>query len=442
MICLGLDIGSTSIKGAVLDLRAGEVRSIVRQLFPQPLTGLPAGHFEVAPAEVLEVTQAVIADLLREAPAVEALFFSGQMGGVILVDQAGNALTNYLSWRDQRTLQPQASGAMTLDRIRAKWTCNELIDLGSELQAGSASSLLFWLVEHDRLPDGAMPATVADFVIGQLCNSPPQMDPTQAIGLLDLNTGNWHRAAFDVLGLGRVRWPQLADYRRSVGGLAFGGRKIPCHASFGDQQCALRGVGLTRDELSLNISTGSQVSQRTARFQPGPYQTRCYFDGDYLNTITHLPAGRSLNVLTDLLTELARAEGVTLTRTWNTIADRAAAADGGGLMVDLAFFAGPLGCTGRLDGITTENLTVGNLFYSAFRNMADNYLLCADRLNPDRSLLGIALSGGLTRSAPVLRQLIQGRFAVPVRESTETEETLLGLLDVARKLYLGQSPEC
>jgi sugar (pentulose or hexulose) kinase len=308
--------------------------------------------------------------------------------------------------------------------------------LGNELQPGSASSLLFWLANNDQLPDQAMPATVADYVIGQLCQSPPQMDPTQAIGLLDLHSGTWHLPAFDVLGLGTVRWPQLADYRTPVGYLPVNGRQIPCYAAFGDQQCALKGVGLTRNELSLNISTGSQVSQRTASFQPGPYQTRRFFDGDFLNTITHLPAGRSLNVLVDLLTELARAEGVTLANPWETIARSAAEANGGGLNMNLAFFAGPLGSTGCLDGITTENLTVGNLFHAAFRNMADNYVICADRLNPNRAGLSLALSGGLTHSVPILRQLIQERFDVPMRESTETEETLLGLLEIGRAVYI------
>ncbi len=436
MICLGLDVGSSSVKGAVLDLPTGEVRSIVRQPFPPPLSGLPAGYFEVDPRQILEAVNGVIANLLNEAPQAEALFFSGQMGGVILVDQAGAALTNYLSWRDQRTLQPHSADGTTLDVLRAIWRSNELAAVGNELQPGSASSLLFWLAQDHQLPDQALPATVADYVIGQLCQSPPQMDPTQAIGLLDLHSGTWHLPAFDALGLSKVRWPQLADYRTPMGYLPFNGRKIPCHASFGDQQCALKGVGLTREELSLNISTGSQVSQRTARFLPGPYQTRRFFDGDYLNTITHLPAGRSLNVLFDLLTELARAEGITLAKPWETIARSAAAADGGGLGMNLAFFSGPLGSAGCVEGITTENLTVGNVFHAAFRNMADNYLLCADRLSPNRAERSLAISGGLTRSIPILRQLIQDRFAVPLRESTEAEETLLGLLEIGRTVYL------
>ena len=45
--CIGLDIGSTTIKGAVLDLRQHELRGVVQRPFPQPLVGLPVGFFEV-----------------------------------------------------------------------------------------------------------------------------------------------------------------------------------------------------------------------------------------------------------------------------------------------------------------------------------------------------------------------------------------------------------
>ncbi len=434
MLCLGLDVGSTTVKGAVLDLERGEVRSILKEPFPAPLTGLPAGHCEIPPAEIVSVVQGMISRLLREAPAARALFCSGQMGGMVLVDSSGRALTTYLSWRDQRTLQSPTAEGTSLDAIKAIWRGNELIEVGQELQAGSVSSLLYWLAENKQLPANAMPATVADYVLGQLCGTQPQMDPTQAIGLLDLRVGTWHRPAFDALGLADVRWPQLADPRTPMGTCTIDGHVLRCYPSFGDQQCALRGVGLTRDELSLNVSTGSQVSRRTGKFEPGPYQTRRYFGGDFLNTITHLPAGRSLNVLFDLLTELSRAEGITLNRPWETISQSAARNDAGGLQANLAFFSGPLGSQGSIDGITTENLSVGNLFHAAFRNMADNYSLCAARLCPELTVSGIAVSGGLTRSVPILKQLIQDRFPIPLRESVESEETLLGLLEIAREI--------
>jgi len=436
MHCIGLDIGSTTIKGAVLDLRQHDVRCVVQRPFPQPLAGLP-GFFEIDPQAVFSVAEEVATQLLNQAQDAQAIFCSGQMGGMVLVDQSGAALTNYLSWRDQRSLQPLGSSSSHLQAIRDCWARGELSELGNELQAGSVSSLLRWLAQQKLLPSAdATPATIADFVLGRLCRCVPQMDPTQAIGLLDLNSGTWHLRAFDALGLSTIRWPQLANYREPMGTWTIQGKQLACHASFGDQPCALKGIGLSRNELSINASTGSQVSQLTDRFIPGSYQSRYYFDGGFLNTITHLPAGRSLNVLCDLLTELARADGVTLNRAWDYIANSAAISDGNGLNTKLSFFAGPLGHCGNIDGITTDNLTVGNLFHAAFRNMADNYCECMKRLCSDRTSLSLALSGGLTRSVPVLRRLIEDRFKMPIRESAVAEETLLGLLEIASEVYL------
>jgi sugar (pentulose or hexulose) kinase len=432
MKCLGLDIGSSTIKGAVLDLAAGQVESLVRQSFPDPISGLPPGRFEIVPAEVVARAERVLLELLDCAPDAQAVFCSAQMSGLILVDARGHALTNYLSWRDQRALDAHPEGGNYLDAMRPRWTSNELAELGNELKPGTASSLLFWLSENRQLPRAAVPATIGDFALSRLCNVVPSMEPTQAIGLLNLATGTWHTAAFERLGIEGLVWPAIADHRRPIGHWRVRGREVPVYPSLGDQQCALRGVDLEADDLSINISTGSQISRLTDCPTPGNYQTRPYFDGRFLNTITHLPAGRSLNALVDLLTELARAQDVTLSNPWEYIARQAAASDGHGLQCDLSFFAGPLGENGSLSGITTENLTVGNLFHAAFRQMADNYARCADWLCPERSWRRLALSGGLTQSVPVLRRLIEQRFAVPVRESTASEETLLGLVSIAR----------
>lgn len=435
MQCLGLDIGSTTIKGAVLDLDQHDLPFVVQRPFPSPIAGLPIGFFEVDPQAIVDGAENVARQLLTEAPEAKAIFISGQMGGMVLVDSAGAAVSNYLSWRDQRTLQPLGASGTHLQAIRDRWVNDELVELGNELQAGSVSSLLFWLDQQGRLPSTVTPTTVADYVLSFFCRCHPKMDPTQAIGLLNLHTGSWHYEAFAALDLSEIKWPQLANFREPVGTWKVQGKALDCYASFGDQPCALKGIGLSRNELSINASTGSQVSRLTDRFIPGPYQSRCYFNGDILNTITHLPAGRSLNVLFDLLTELARSEGVTLGRAWDYIAESASRSDGKGLNAKLTFFAGPLGQTGTVDGITTDNLTVGNLFYAAFQNMADNYRECMERLCTDRTGLSLALSGGLTRTVPVLRRLIEERFEMPIRDSAVAEETLIGLLEIATEVY-------
>lgn len=434
MQCLGLDIGSSSIKGAVLDLGSRRVSSVVREPFPSAVAGLPARHFEIDPVQVTAGVRQVVSRLLEIAPDAQALFFCGQMGGVILVDRQGQAVTNYLSWRDQRTLSTHPSGGSYLDEIQRRWTRGEFADLGNELKPGSMTSLLFWLQQNQQLPPSAIPATIGDYVIGQLCGVPPRMEPTQAIGLLNLRDGDWHHAAFRKLGIDSLDWLPFADAQVSVGAMEFQGRRLPCFPALGDQQCALRGAGLQEDEVSLNISTGSQVSQISKTVVLGEYQTRRYFNGRYLNTITHLPAGRSLNVLCDLLTEINRAESGSSTNPWPYIAKAAADATGEELACNLAFFSGPMGEFGSIDHITVDNLTVGNLFHAAFRNMAETFQICSERLSSNQTWQRVALSGGLTQSVPILRQLIEQRFEAPIRESTEQEETLTGLLRLAESV--------
>jgi sugar (pentulose or hexulose) kinase len=434
MRCIGLDIGSSSIKGAVLDIASGRLEHMERAPFPDPVPGLPAGFHEVRVDAIVAGAREVVASLLRHAPDARQLRVSSQMGGLVLLDARGAALTHYLSWRDQRAMDP-APGATAplLEEVRAAWTDAQFEQLGKELKPGSTTALLHWLARQGRLPAGATPATIGDCVVAALCGAPARMHPTNAIGLLDLRGGGWHHEAFEAARIGGLRWPALADEDEPVGRLALDGHVLDGFAAIGDQQAALLGIDLGDAELSINCSTGSQVSRVTPAFQPGDCQTRCWFGGRFLNTVTHVPAGRSLSVLESLLTELPRAAGLDMSGSWRLIAEATEAAEGtGGLSCDLGFFASAMGDRGRIESITTGNLTVGNLFRAAFDFMADSYLACSRRLSPTPDWDSLAVSGGLVQAFPALRRRLATRFGLPMREVGEQEETLMGLLALAR----------
>ena len=262
----------------------------------------------------------------------------------------------------------------------------------------------------------------------RLCGGAPGCDFTQALGTLNLATLGWHREAFAALGIDQLAWPALRDYRQQVGRVRGISLSLPCYSPIGDHQCALAGALLQARELSINISTGSQVSLLTAQLQLGDYQSRPFFDDQWLNTITHLPAGRSLSVLVELLCEIATADGRPFPDPWPYISARAAAQRDSDLEVDLSFFAGPMGDRGHINNMRLENLTVGHLFRAAFRHMAANYASCAQRLSGDSAWDRIALSGGLAQKLPALRECLAERFRCPHRVCTTTEETLTGLM--------------
>ncbi len=440
MTFLALDLGTSFIKGAVLDADTPRIEHVQRIPFPDPIPNQPALLCEIDPYQIINATRDLIARLAPHAPDCEGVVTCGQMQGLVLTDERATPRSNYISWRDQRALMPHPSGAGTyFDAMMSRVTADERRATGSEWRPSLPISALFWLAERGELARDAIPSALADFVIANLCETTPTIHPTNASvhGVLDLARGDWERDVIARLGLASLQFPQVQRTGAIVGSPTLDGKRVPCYSPVGDQQCALTGARLRERELSINISTGSQVALLVPRLQFGDYQTRPFFDGKYLNIVTHIPAGRALAALIALLTEIPRARGIELDA-WEYIAREAAQIRATDLRVNLAFFASAVGDRGAIRNIREDNLTVGNLFRAAFENMAENYFACAQRLSPERAWERVVFSGGLAQKVDLLRQIIAEKFDAPYRVCPASEDTLFGLLLLAR-VYSGRA---
>ncbi len=434
MSFIALDLGTTFIKGALLDLDGLRLHHIQRLPFPDPLPNLPPLFYEVDPNAVVATVRALIADLLAHAPACEGVVMCTQMHGLVLCNEQGKALSNVITWQDQRVLTPHPAGnGSYFERLRSQLGAQERRQLGNELQPSRPLCFLYWLAENGQLPPAAIPAGIADFVIANLCASVPSMELTggAAHAALNLETLGWHQPLVERLGLNNLQWPRLVAFGEVVGTLAIEGKTLPFYTPVGDHQCALVGAFLDTDELSLNISTGSQVSLLTEQLLLGDYQTRPFFDGRFLNTITGVPAGRALNHLVELLIELPRAQGIAVVDPWHYIVEAASRVSASDLEVNLAFFDSAGGQNGHITHIREDNLSVGHLFHAAFQNMAENYARSAQRLSTQPTWQRLVFSGGLAQKIPLLRTIIQRKFTTKTRLCASTEDTLLGLLALA-----------
>jgi hypothetical protein len=246
-----------------------------------------------------------------------------------------------------------------------------------------------------------------------------------------LETMQWHSDVIARLGLGGLRWPEIVPHGTIVGQIAAGNRSIPCYTPIGDYQAAMLGALIKQGELSLNISTGSQASLLRSSLEFGDYQTRPFFDGQYLSCITHIPAGWSLDLLVRLLSELADSQQIQLDDPWPYIIQAATAASSPKLKVNLAFFTSSCGDHGQIANIHEQELTVGHLFRAAFQNMADNYYASALRLSAAKDWQKLVFSGGLAQKIPLLREMICEKFQMGFRLCPTSEDTLLGLLALA-----------
>ena len=435
---IAIDLGTSFIKGAVLDLEQLSIQQIQRIPFPEPIANLPTLHFEVDPQELVQGVRKFVASFLPHAAPCAGLVLCSQMHGYVLVDEQGQPLSNIVTWRDERAAASHpTAGISVFEEMVAQLTQEEWHQLGNGLRPGLPIDSLYWRKLHQRLPqEEATVASLPDFVLQQLCDlrTVPTIEPTNAAahGAFNVETQDWHWTVLQKLGLNNIGWPQIQQSGTQIGVATVEGQSIPCFAAIGDHQCALLGALLQAGELSLNVATGSQVSLVTSALHYGNHETRPFFDGQILNTFVKIPAGRALAALVQLLTEVPRRQGVDIGDPWATIVQAATEVPTTDLAVDLAFYtSADGGSQGRIANIREENLTVGHLFRAAFQAMAADFHHFACQLSPEQAWERIVFSGGLVQRIEPLRAMILAKFGCDHRMSASSEDTLLGLLALA-----------
>ena len=429
---LGIDVGTSFIKGGVLNPSQLSIHELRRSPAPDPLANENQLLHEIRPDDFVVAVRHVIDQLLPTLAECRGIFLCGQMGGLVLTDASGDAVSNYISWLDRRMLMPHPRGGTYFDQFCADVGNEWPIRLGNEFRPGLPIPFLYWLKENSKLPDGVIPVTLPDYVAAQLCGERPVMEWTSATSLVDVTVRDWPKTLLNKLDLDEIGLPELVDFRHQVGEYHIGDFKLPVYSAVGDHQCALAGTLLKRGELSINISTGSQVAMIANGTDVGNFQMRPYFDQCYLKTITNIPAGRALSALMKLLTEISTASGVELDDPWAYAFGQAQSTAQSDMQVNLAFFPSSVEGPGQLANLNEGNLTVGHLFRAALEQMADYYEMLARRLSPNGDWTRLVFSGGIAQRSRLLRELVCDRLGDNHRLTTSTEDTMLGLLMLAR----------
>ena len=432
---LGIDIGTSFLKGAVLDLDSGALLHSEREPVPAPIDGTPPRHCEMDPDAVVAAVARLLDRLLAHDYRCEGLIACSQMHTFVLVGGDGKARSNYYSWRDQRALERHPSGEGSyLDVLRHRLGPDTVVRLGNELRQGLPIATLFHLAELKALPtEDVTVASIGDYVLGRLTGKPVVSSATNgaAFGFMDMSSLRWDKKLPREIGCPQVKLPPLVDLSETPYVLQRSGQSLRCHAPVGDQQCAIVGASLLPGELSVNVSTGSQVGTLLDRLQLGDYQTRPFFDDRFLNTVTHIPAGRAMAVLFDVLTEIPRELGVELPGAWDRIGRLVEQVETTDLRVGLSFFGSIVGDRGHIENAREENLNVGHIFHAAFQDMAENFEHFASKLSAE-GFERLVFSGGVAHKFPTLRRLVEQRFSLPSRLCSESEDTMSGLGTLAR----------
>ena len=267
---LGIDLGTSQVKALVMT-PDGEILGRGRAGYPVVSPG--EGLAETDPAEWWRATVAAVREALADASAdveVAAVGVGGQMHGVVLAADDGNAVRPAILWLDRRAEAEAARyGELPAELTRP---------LGNQASAGMAGPMLGWLAAHE--PDVVRRARWAlqpkDWLRMRLTGL-AATDPTDASGtlLFDLARGVWADGVIDALGLPGEKLPPVLRTTEVAGQLLPGPANelgltpgIPVATGAADTAAALYTADLDAGWALLTVGTGGQWMVPEQEFRP------------------------------------------------------------------------------------------------------------------------------------------------------------------------------
>ncbi|HEY3542068.1 MAG TPA: xylulokinase [Gaiellaceae bacterium] len=243
---IGLDVGTSGVKGIAID---EDGRVVASASEPYPLSMPHPGWAEQDPDDWWTAAQRVLAQL-PEGP----VGLSGQMHGLVVLDERGDVLRPAILWNDQRT-------AAECAEIERRVGLERLIELtGNRALTGFTAPKLLWLRAHEpetytHIRHVLLPK---DYVRFRLTGE-RTIDAADASGtlLFDVAGRRWSAEVCEALEI-PLDWLPDAHESTEV-------------ATAGDQAAAALGVGVVAPgALSVVLGTSGVVFAVLPAYAPEP----------------------------------------------------------------------------------------------------------------------------------------------------------------------------
>lgn len=269
---LGLDFGTSSVKGVLIDARQKIVASASA---PLKVSRPHPGWSEQNPEDWWKACNTVVKALSKLRPkavaAVEGIGLSGQQHGATLLDRDGKVLRPCILWNDARSFR-ECEDIMNREPRAVPLAGN--IPL-----AGYTAPKLVWVKKHEpktfaRVAKVLLPKDYIRFrMTGEYASD---MSDSSGTFWLDIAKREWSKLLLDASGMSIDQMPKLYEGTDATGRLtaqvarAWGMPKRPVVAGGGgDNASAACGIGAVTDNAALvSIGTSGVMFVSNDQFRP------------------------------------------------------------------------------------------------------------------------------------------------------------------------------
>jgi len=401
MKAIGIDIGTTSVCGVLIDTQTGEILASESKNSNAFLEGC-APWEKIQSVEKIINTATEILDKLLDTD-IAVIGVTGQMHGIVYFDLLGKAVSPLYTWQDKRGDLPYKNTTYAKH-------------LNSFSGYGNVTD--FYNRENGIIPANAVGyCTISDYLVMQLCKQQTPLIHTSnaaSLGCFNLAENEFNYDCNASI---------TADYH--IAGEYNG---VPVSVAIGDNQASVFSTLADENNILLNVGTGSQVSVISNNpIIAENIETRPYFDGKYLLVGAALCGGRAYSLLKDFYSDILNYNGnIEDDAVYEIMNKMIRGIDKSSLTVDTRF-AGTRSnkeLCGSISGITTENFSPSQLTFALLEGMAAELFAMYKAMNVNKS--GIVGSGNGLRKNTALVNVFEHIFGAKMIVPNHLEEAATG----------------
>lgn len=265
-VILGIDIGTSGVKAMLLDTEAGPLAVRAKEYgVTIPCPGYAEQEPELWWASLKETLSGLREERPKEYQAVAAVGYSGQMHGLVLVDEAGDPIRPAIIWLDQRSKEQ-------VEKISSRMTEKEMGEVFcNRVGSGFAFPSLLWVKENEPevLTKTAAVLCPKDYLRMKMTGEAgAEVVDASSTCMFSTRDRDWAWDIIDRFGLpGRI-FPKVEESMQIAGKISAAcaaetglPKDIPVIYGAGDQPAQSIGNGVFEEgRLISNIGTGGQIS--------------------------------------------------------------------------------------------------------------------------------------------------------------------------------------
>lgn len=335
-----------------------------------------------------------------------------EMHGYALYNKKKNELSKYFSWRFQT------------NNLITKKTIKELTKKNFEkitgLKARPGLPIVNWLSDKLNQNERSHLCGIGEIlcVIGGKYYETLHSTYAQSTGFYKLNNTNFFKKKIFSNKI-------IKNKRNLIGKIIFKKEKKNIYGGYGDLQAAFTGANIKNNEILINMGTGSQIILKSNSKNYKLFEKRNYFNKE-LNCITHIPSGRSLNLIAEKINKIFKHQDYFWTSVKKIKLNNLIECE---RTIDLDYF--------KLKKILNSKQikkNVTNFIIIVLKSYCDQYINHINKHSLKKNKYKkIILSGGIPRKISVIKNYIQFKTGIKTNiNNLRVDETLAGLVKLSK----------